>query len=72
MNLFKEKNGEYSWRKILTALIGACYAISHVGHSIDTNFSELPMSYIAIDGAVIMFYFSKDLMRNIKLTGSEK
>lgn len=68
MKLFKEENGTYSWRKILTALSGSLFGYSVIGHQIKSGFEELPSSYQAIIAGVFAFYFAKDVLRNMKIT----
>lgn len=70
--IFTENGNEFSWRKAVTALVVISYVIAHVGYSIKNGFAELPVSYIAIDSAVILFYFSKTAMRNLKLSTNEQ
>ena len=68
--IFTENGTEFSWRKAVTALVVISYVIAHVGYSIKHDFNELPASYIAIDGSVILFYFTKSVLRNVKLTSN--
>ena len=65
MNLFKEQSGNYSWRKILTAIAGVLFAFSVIGYLF--GLPELPPSYQAIISGVFVFYFFKDTARNLKI-----
>ena len=67
MRLLKEKDGTYSWRKILTALAAVIFAFACIGFTF--GLPELPGSYQAIIAAVFTYYFMKDVGRNIKITG---
>ena len=65
MNLFKENNGEFSWRKIMTAGALVCFMFSVVGFLF--GLPELPGSYQAIITGVFGFYFMKSFFRNVKI-----
>ena len=66
MALFKEHDGSYSWRKILTALSGVVWGFSAIGYLF--GLPELPASYIGMISGVWLFYFFKDTVRSAKLT----
>jgi uncharacterized membrane protein YkgB len=65
MTLFKEQNGVYSWRRILTCIAALIFAFSTIGFLF--GLPELPGSYQAIIAGVFGFYFVKDLARNVKI-----
>lgn len=66
MTLFKE-NGEYSWRKIMTAQASICFTAAVIGNLISTGFDELPQSYLFIIGGVFVFYFGKRAFETLRL-----
>jgi uncharacterized membrane protein len=70
MNLFKETNGEYSWRKIMTASCVVIFLIASIGFLVKHNFDELPASYQAIVSGVFIFYFGKRFFENLKITNN--
>ena len=63
MNLFKEKSGEFSWRKALTCIAGFCFLFSVVMYIL--GYPELPATYQAIITAVFGAYFLKDKLRTV-------
>ena len=66
MNIFKEK-GEYSWRKIMTAVTLVCFAAAQIGFLVTHNFSEMPTAYWSVDAGVFLSYFGKDAIRTMKI-----
>ena len=56
---FQDKDGSFSWRKGLTALIGLVFAFCCIGYCF--GLKELPIAYISIIGGVFTFYFTKEL-----------
>lgn len=61
------KEGEFSWRKALTALTALTFVTACVGFLIAHKFIELPMSYQIIIGGVFTFYFGKSLIEGKKI-----
>jgi len=59
-NIFTNK-GEFSWRKIMTAMASSVFAIASIGYLIENDFAELPSSYQAIIAGVFAFYFMKSM-----------
>lgn len=66
--VFKEQDGGFSWRKIMTAGALFCFMTSVMGYLIVNNFAELPNSYQLIIAGVFVFYFGKDVISNTKIT----
>lgn len=62
MSILKEKDGTYSWRKIIT-----CYAVMQITVSINAHqffeFNVLPDKYFYLLYMIIAFYFGKDLLK---------
>jgi uncharacterized membrane protein len=71
MNIFAGKDGESSWRKIMTACALVCFMTANMGYLITNNFTELPPSYQAIIAGVFVFYFGKNLISNTRVTDAE-
>lgn len=69
MNLFKENDGTYSWRKILTSIVALVFAFATLGFLF--GLPELPTSYQAIIAGVFTFYFMKQTLRNVKIGTKE-
>lgn len=71
MEILKEKDGQYSWRKIIT-----CYALIQLAISINHyEFFDgrvLPKIYFALLSSIIAFYFSKELFTKKKLNENKK
>jgi len=65
MNLFKEADGTYSWRKILTGLTGILFSFAVIGFLF--GLPELPPSYQAIVSGVFVFYFFKKAIGNVTI-----
>lgn len=65
MNILKEKDGTYSWRKIIT-----CYALLQIIISFNAyqffNFKILPKMYFGLLSLIITFYFSKEYLQRKK------
>jgi uncharacterized membrane protein len=61
------ENGEFSWRKGLTALTALLFAVAVIGFLVKHNFDELPGSYQAIIGGVFVFYFGKRFLETLSL-----
>jgi hypothetical protein len=57
MNLFKERDGTYSWRKILTGM--ACLVFSFSGIGVQFGLPPLPAEYLIILSGIILSYFAK-------------
>ncbi len=66
MTLFKE-NGEFSWRKIMTAGALICFMTAQIGYLIANHFAELPMSYWSINAGIFAFYFGKQFLRGFEI-----
>ena len=64
MKMFKDTNGEFSWRKALTCIAGFCFLFSVVMYII--GFPEIPTTYQAIITGVFAAYFLKN-----KLSGQK-
>lgn len=64
MEIFK-KDGEYSWRTILTATAAFIFAFASIGYLF--GLEELPKSYQSIIAGVFAFYFLKKLKNPIQL-----
>lgn len=60
------KEGEFSWRKALTAITALTFFIASVGYLV-FSWNELPKSYQVIIAGVFTFYFGKDLISNKKI-----
>ena len=60
------KDGEFSWRKALTAITAFVFAFVVIGF--EFGMKEIPMSYQAIISGVFGFYFLKDVFNKVKLT----
>ena len=69
MRLFKEIDGSYSWRKILTAIVAFIFAFANLGYLF--GLPELPTGYQSIIAGVFTFYFVKSVLRNIKIGTKE-
>ena len=65
MTLFKEFDGSYSWRKILTALSGFVWTFAAIGYLF--GLQELPPSYIGMISGVWIFYFFKKTIGNMSI-----
>jgi len=61
LRVFTDQGGEFSWRKIMTAMASAIFAVASVGYLIKNDFDELPSSYQAIIAGVFAFYFMKSI-----------
>ena len=74
MNLFifKESNGEFSWRKALTCICGTVFSTACIGYLVANKFGELPNSYQIILGGVFAFYFGKKFFENLRVTNGAK
>ena len=73
-NVLKDRDGTYSVRKFggYSAIVLTIYLI--VSYTVAHGFKEeIPVSYVAIIGGIITFYFAKDSLRNIgnKPAGSD-
>lgn len=64
MKIFQDKDGEFSWRKALTCIVGFCFLFSVVMYIV--GFPELPVTYQAIITAVFAAYFLKNKLRGSK------
>lgn len=62
MKILKEKNGSYSWRKIITLYAVLQLAISINAHQF-FNYKVLPPIYFSILYMIVAFYFGKDLFK---------
>lgn len=58
-----------SIRRIITLIAAILFSFAVIGHQISTGFKELPLSYTTAIVSVLLSYFAKDALRNIKLTG---
>ena len=67
-NIFLEKDGMFSWRKLMTAVALFCFALAVVGWLVVYNFAALPASYQAIIAGVFVFYFGKGLIEKTQIT----
>jgi len=61
MEVFKDLNGVFSWRKGLTALVGFVFGFSCIGYLFGLR--PLPKSYLIIISGVFAFYFTKQLFQ---------
>lgn len=61
----REGENQASWRKILTALTALVFVFSCIGYQF--GLPQLPKSYQALIGVVFTFYFTKELIDNIKI-----
>lgn len=69
---FTGKDGNVSWRKIMTcgALISFMTAV--VGFLITNDFKELPTAYMVTIDGVFVFYFGKTVARKFGETSEPK
>lgn len=65
LNIFRDRDGSFSWRKGGTALCFFLFTYSVMGYTIKHGFDELPNSYLIIIGMVFTFYFGKTAIDNI-------
>lgn len=65
MILFKEHDGSFSWRKILTGIGGFLFAFSVIGY--EFGMPEIPASYQAIIAGIFAFYFFKNTVGNMRI-----
>lgn len=65
LNIFKESNGAFSWRKCGTALCFLLFSYCVIGYEIKHSFDELPDGYMYLIGMVFLFYFFKKPMENV-------
>jgi hypothetical protein len=63
MKIFKEQNGEFSWRKALTATAGFCFLFCVIGYTF--GLPEIPAAYQAIIAGVFGAYFLKNKLRGV-------
>ena len=70
MNIFRESNGVFSWRKAGTALIFILFAYCVSGYCITHNWDEIPGTYQGIIAMVFFFYFAKEGIRNATIKKS--
>lgn len=64
-NMLSEKDGTWSWRKIMTACACAIFVTAVLGYLIVNKFDKLPPEYMfSIDG-VFLFYFGKKTIDNM-------
>ena len=70
MDALKERTGVYSVRKFggYMALVILAYLI--ISFTIANDFKEVPVSYLVSIDVIILFYFAKDAIRNIKFGSS--
>lgn len=71
MTIFKENNGDFSWRKIMTAGALLVFMVACLGYLIKHDFDELPNSYQLIVAGVFTFYFAKNLINKAKITTND-
>lgn len=62
MNIFKEQNGEFSWRKALTCIAGFSFLFSVTMYIF--GYPEIPATYQGIITGVFGAYFLKDKLRS--------
>lgn len=60
------KEGVFSWRKALTALVAFIFAFVAIGY--EFGLKEIPDSYQMIIAGVFAFYFTKEIFENVKIT----
>jgi len=65
MTLFKEIDGSYSWRKILTGLTAFVFGFACIGFMF--GLPEIPTSYQAIISEVFLFYFFKNTIGKMSI-----
>jgi hypothetical protein len=70
VGMFTDK-GEWSWRKMLTAICAIVFATAQLGYLIAHNFDELPTAYWGVDVTVFTYYFLKETLQNIRLTNNK-
>lgn len=64
-NIFSEKDGTWSWRKIMTGCALFIFSFAVIGYLIVNNFKELPPAYmLSLDG-VFLFYFGKKVIDRV-------
>jgi len=68
LNVFKDEDGAFSWRKTGTALTFFVFVYACIGYLHTHHFNELPISYMGIIGGVFALYFFRKRINN----GSEK
>jgi hypothetical protein len=66
MSILKEKDGTYSWRKILTALAGIEFFVSCM--FVQFGADPLPAEYLIIISGVILSYFIKKRIGGSEVT----
>ena len=59
--MFKDKNGEFSWRKALTCIAGFAFLFSVIMYIF--GYPEIPATCQGIIGGVFGAYFFKDRLR---------
>ena len=65
--LFCEINGEFSWRKAMTALTSIAFSVAVIGNQITNDFEEMPVSYLSVIAGVFVFYFGKGLVEGKRI-----
>jgi hypothetical protein len=71
-NIFSDKDGTWSWRKIMTGCALFCFMIAVLGNLIVNDFKELPVSYWGTIAGVFVFYFFKNSLGDIKISKKEE
>lgn len=71
LNIFKNSDGSFSFRKGGTALCFLLFAYSVIGFLHTHKFDELPAGYLGILFMVFTFYFGKDVIDNIRIGRSD-
>lgn len=72
LSIFAEKSGIFSWRKAGTAIVFLIFAFACIGYGFKHNFDELPASYLSIISGVFAFYFFKDVINRLSISGTDK
>jgi len=67
--VFFNKEGEFSWRKAMTASVTFAFVFSVIAFLFGKP--ELPTAYTTVIGLVFAFYFTKDTFKSIKLANKE-
>ena len=61
------QNSKISLRRVYAIVIAVCWVATHVVW-FATNKDALPISYVAVDGSVILFYFGKKMADGLQIT----
>jgi len=71
--VFFDPDGQFSWRKAMTAGCLLIFMVAQLGWLISTKFKvELPTAYWATDAMVFTAYFLKKTLGDIKINSNVK